>query len=190
MRTRRRSPLIDLANNQVPILEVCRWVGMSVPEGTPPRSLKVHCPFGEIAHTDGGIAPALRVYPDTNGAYCFSCGFFSSVWLAASIWNVRQVEAARMLLDRIGYQPVSTAQLWALAQVRPAPDTTALSQALRVFCERTDAAWSRHQFEEQPAEILDRCLALLSYVQTSEQAEEWLCHSKLIMQRVLMQTGR
>jgi hypothetical protein len=179
----RRSPLIDLANSVVPILDVCRWAGISVPTDTPPRSLKVRCPFTEIAHTDQ--SPAMRIFPDTNGAYCFSCGYFSPVWLTASVEGVSQTEAAKMLLDRVGYQPASAASLWEMANAEPTPDTTALSQTLRLYCGRIDPTWGSRQFETGVGAVLDRCLALLSYVRSGEQANEWLIQTKLVMQRVL-----
>jgi hypothetical protein len=182
---RHRSPLVDLANEHVRILDVCRWVEMRVPDGTPPRSLKVHCPFGVEAHTDHGSAPAMRVYPDTNQTFCFSCGYFSPVWLAACVWKVNAVEAAQMLLDRIGYQPASVETLWALALAEVVPDTASLGQALQTYCGRVDSHWSTRQFESLSASMLDRCLSLLSHVRTAEQAQTWLTSSKLIMSRVI-----
>lgn len=178
--------LVETANEQVDILDVCRWVGMRVPYEVP-RSLKVRCPFGELAHTDHGVAPAFRIYPDTNSSFCFACGFFSPVWLAASVWGMTRREAATALLDRIGYKPVSLAQLWAnvVAAPEPPPDTTYLGLALRTYCDRIDTEWCRRQFETRTAHTLDRCLALLSHVRTSEQARLWLTHSKLIMSRVM-----
>lgn len=187
---RRRSSVtnrvVDLANEHVAILDVCRWVGMHVPSEVP-RSLKVRCPFGELAHSDHGVAPAFRIYPDTESAFCFVCGFFSPVWLAASVWGVTSREAATMLLDRIGYKPLSLSALWSevVVAAEPPADTTYLGLALRTYCDRINPRWFQQQFEPRTAHTLDRCLALLTYVRTPDQVNLWLTHSKIAMMRVM-----
>jgi hypothetical protein len=186
MRSRRQPSPITVANEHVPILWVCRLIGMAVPDEIF-RATKVRCPFGAIYHSDHGVAPAFRIYPDANDANCFAkCGHFRPVSLAALAWDRPPAQVAVELLDRIGYRPLSLAQLWAAAVSREqSPDTTLLSLALRAYCERVDRDWPVRQYEPEIAVTLDRCLALLSRVHSEDQAAQWLTGGKAVMDRAL-----
>ncbi len=183
----RKQSLITLANEQVDILLVCRWVGVYVPDEVMGRSVRTHCPFEAVYHLDYGDSAAFRIYPDSNSAYCFAaCGYFTPVWLAATAWNQGTQDAAAELLSRIGYEPEPISKLWAKAQNRELPpDLTYLSLALKTYCERVDSDWESHQFDVGVSTTLDRCFALLDRVFTSEEAKTWLSGCKVIMQRVL-----
>lgn len=180
--------LIAVANEQVSILAVCRMVGVDLPEDAGmARSRKTFCPFGEVYHSDAGLEPAMRVYPDSNSAWCFRCAtYFTPVKMAAQAWDQDWRTAAVVLLDRIGYRPASLAEQWSAVCVPVvAPDTTLLGEALKVFCARHDPQWSVHQFEPEIAGHLSRCLALLDRVGDDEAAQAWLRGTKQAMARLL-----
>lgn len=185
-RRRRQPSPIAVANEHVSILWVCRLIGMAVPDDVV-RSIKLRCPFGTVYHSDHGVAPAMRVYPDENSAHCFAkCGHFSPVSLAATVWDQPRIETATQLLDLMGYRPLSLAQLWAAAITREQPpDTTLLSVALRTYCERLDHEWLGRQYEPRIATALDQCLSLLARVHTEDDAHQWLACGKAVMARVL-----
>ncbi len=184
-----RASLIALANEHVPIVTACRLVGVDLPEdGGLARSRKTFCPFGELYHSDGGAEPAMRIYPDSNSAWCFRCAaYLTPVKLAAQAWDQDWATAAAVLLDRIGYRPPSLAERWAAAvAVVPAPDTTLLAEALKVYCARHDPQWSTDQFAPDVAGQLARCLTLLDRVGDDEDAARWLAGTKRAMRAFLI----
>lgn len=187
-RSIRRPSAISVANELVSIIQVCRWLGVDVPEDVAyGRSVKVRCPFGEFYHSDGGIEASMRLYPDTNHAYCFSCAYhYSPVSLAARAWDQRYQTAAATLLEKVGHKPVSLAQAWSevVDQVVP-PNRDSLAAALTTYCLRIDPGWAEHQFTAPVAAVLDKCLALLASVDTDDQATHWLDVCKLVMRRAL-----
>src|SRR3954466_13862718 len=96
---------VAVANEVVSIATVCRWLGVQVPDDDSLRS-KLYCPFGEFNHSDGGRDRALRIYPDSNSAYCFACSeLFTPVKMYARMTddgNWRAVAAT--LLGKVGYR--------------------------------------------------------------------------------------
>lgn len=181
--------VIALANEMVSILAACRLVGMDLPDDVGHRrSIKVHCPFGSLYHSDHGLEQALRIYTDSNSAWCFAgCGYFSPVWLVAQAWDLSATAAATELLDRIGYRPPTLEQAWARAsQVDDTPDVAALRTALQTYCERIAPAWAERQFEAGVAATLTRCLALLDLVTSGAEAQTWLAAAKTVMRRTLV----
>ena len=185
---RARSVTVETANAKVPITVACQVIGMDLPDYAGyQRPLKVHCPFGEFYHVDGGLDPAMRIYPDSNSAYCFAgCGYFSPVWLVAQACDVSTYDAAVSLLERVGHRPASPAQRWAQASTwESPPDVRLLSEALKTYCARICSHWSDQQFDPSVATTLTRCLALLDRVGTESEAQEWLHGVKIVMQRAL-----
>lgn len=187
MTLRRPSP-VTVANEQVSIVTVCQLVGVDVPDDIGSgRSRKVHCPFGEVYHSDHGAAAAMRIYPDSNSAWCFSCSmYFTPVKLAAQAWDQDPQTAALRLLDRVGYRPVDLAQAWAsVTSYEPEPNRALLADALKTYCRRIAPGWGQQQFEPRVAATLTRCLALLDLVKTDEDVKTWLESCKTAMKRVL-----
>lgn len=187
-RPRRRSA-VSIANDKVPIVLACRWIGMNIDDDIAygRSSVKVHCPFGAVYHSDQGVEPSFRIYPDSNSAYCFACStYYSPVWLVAMAWDVQPAEVAVALLERIGVKPVSLADAWAKAAEREvAPDHSLLSEALKTFCARIAADWDDAQFEPAIAGLLSRCLALLELVTAEPDARQWLDGCKKVMRSAL-----
>ena len=184
-----KKSLIVEANERVSIVLVCRLIGVDIEEGRTGGSTKTYCPFGRFYHSDGGTEPALRVYAESNSAYCFSCKkFFTPTSLAADAWDISKKRAAIELLDRIGYKPLTAAELWAGVQQKdPKPDTSMLGMALRTYCRRVDPNWETSQFDPKISAVLDKCLSLLERIKTSTEADEWLATCKEVMTRVLRQ---
>jgi hypothetical protein len=151
------------------------------------RSRKVRCPFGDLYHSDGGVSAAMRIYPQSNTAYCFSCAtHFTPVSLAAKAMDVDRRTAALRLLDDIGYRPLSLAAAWSHALRRePAPDKMLLAEALKTYCRRIDPQWCDRQYEPRVARVLSRCLALLDLVESSGDVQMWLNRCKEAMRQAL-----
>lgn len=184
-----RSPsVVTVANEQVPIVTVCQMLGVDLPDDVGSgRSRKVSCPFGEMYHSDGGIAATMRVYPDSNSAYCFSCStYYTPVSLAARAMGCPVSVAASRLLDRIGYRPPDGSAAWQRVQrFEPEPDKALLADALKTFCRRIDAHWSSRQFDPAVASVLTRCLGLLDLVKSADEVHVWLEGCKEAMRRAL-----
>lgn len=176
------------ANELVSIASVLQMLGVQVPEDLGARSShKVHCPFGEVYHSDHGASPAMRLYPDSNSAYCFSCtAYYTPVSLAAKGLDIDLKTAAIQLLDRIGHKPLDLAAHWqAVKDFVPEPDKALMADALKTFCRRIDARWAARQFEPKIAQTLTRCLGILDMVRTAEDVTTWLEGCKLAMRTVL-----
>jgi hypothetical protein len=186
----KRRSAIAVANERVSIITACRLVGMDVPEDLQQgRSGKVRCPFGHLYHSDHGVEPAMRLYPESNSAWCFSCStYYTPVTLVARAFDQRYETAAAQLLQHIGYKPVTLAQAWAQVVERPnPPQRRLLAEALKTYCRRVDPRWEHTQFHPGQAAALDRCLALLDHVETDEHAAQWLDGCKAVMRRCLHQ---
>lgn len=176
------SYLTDLANTQVPITLVCRKLGTWVPDFDE-KSIKTYCPFGRFYHSDGGTTPAFRVYPGTNSVFCFAgCGYFSCVTLWASARDVHYEEAARVLLDLIGYRPRTLTEQWQDAlEANTGVDQESLTEALRTWCATQTPKWALGQYHSGVSYTLAKYLDIVPHIKTAEDAEKWLEAAKLAM---------
>lgn len=175
--------MVTVANEKVPITTVLNMLGIDVVD----TRRKFCCPFGNIYHSDGGVAAAMRVYLDSNSCYCFSCtAYYTPVLLAARALEMSRRSAAMHLLDRIGYRGLDAAAAWRSArEYEPELDKAMLADALKTYCRRIAPTWSTQQFEPGISRLLMRCFGLLDLVKTSEDANLWLGRSKEAMSRVL-----
>lgn len=183
-----RPSVITVANERVSIVTVCQMIGLDISDDViDGRSRKLPCPFGEIYHSDHGRDPAMRIYADSNSAYCFSCqAYWTPVTLAARAMDVSNKMAATRLLDRIGYKPVDLAQAWKqVTHFEPEVDKAALAEALKTYCRRIEPQWARRQFESDIARHLTRCLSILPLVKSQTDVEVWLTRCKEVMQQVI-----
>lgn len=170
---------VALANARVPILVVCRRLGLDVPE-IAAGSVKVYCPFGELYHADGGREAAFRIYPQTNSAFCFAgCGYFSVVGLVAQVRGTELDSAAEELLDDFG---IPRTRAWddVVAVREPEISHAQLAEAFKTFCHREVPDFARRQFTDLAA-VVGRCLDLLTLVGDSETAYTWLQSSKRVI---------
>lgn len=178
--------VIELANTEVSILEVCRQINLEVPdEVLLGRSVKVMCPQGDVTHPDGGIDPAFRIYPDTNTAWCFVCQqLFTPVTLYVAAHGGTREEAAQQLLKVIGFS-ITALQDFGRLTVEKQPDSASLAEALKIWCSRICTDWETRQFDANVSGILNKCLALLTQVRNTEDAAKWLRVSKQVMGTIL-----
>jgi hypothetical protein len=185
----KQKSLIEEADQRVPIVLVCTLIKMDLEDGLEGRSVKTYCPFGRFFHSDGGVEPAFRIYPDSNSAYCFSCRkYFTPTTLASDAWDIPKKEAAKDLLDRVGYKTLTDEEIWAGVQEQPPePDKSVLGLALRVYCQRVDPSWQASQFVPEVSTVLDKCLSLLDRVTNDQEAEQWLEVCKKVMLRTINQ---
>jgi hypothetical protein len=161
----------------------CRAAGIYVPDIHRDTGSKMHCPWGQVSHSDGGRDPAFRVWPDHG--WCFSCReHFSPVKLASRVWEVSYEQAAIKLLDHVGFKPADYAHHWQRVAAPPELDRSAVAQALRNYCA---ALAPQHRLTEPaPAEYLARCLGFLTQVNDEAGAVQWLALSKQVMSCVLV----
>jgi hypothetical protein len=175
---------IQIANEYVGIVDAASLSGV---DNADFGRAKLYCPFGEFYHSDEGRTPALRIYADTNSAWCFACSkYFTPVGMYALAHDLSPEDAAERLLEISGYvRPTIDARWEAITNLRESVDTTALADALRVACNRMTKNWESLQYEEDVSTMFRKCLQLLPKVQTEEQATKWLASTKQIMLRTL-----
>ncbi len=179
--------VVEVADEVVSIVTALRMFGVELDEHSLRRKLR--CPFG-IYHSDHGLAPAMRVYLETNSAYCFSCTLYlTPVSLAAKAMDCDRRTAAERLLDRIGHRPMDLAGAWRHAvEYTPEPNTALMAEALKTYCRRISPSWAQHQFDPQVAAALTWCLSLLDLVVTEQDVTLWLTSCKAAMKQVLEQS--
>jgi hypothetical protein len=178
----RRPNLVKIANQHVPFPQAAMLVGVGSGSGRG-RGDKVHCPF-PMNHSDGGREDSLRVYPDHG--WCFSeLRYFTPVSLVAGVLETDFEEAARWLLDQVGYVPVTAAHLWEHSQRVTEPGIEELGEALKVWCAANCPDWQRLQYDMAVSDRLARCLGLLTAVRTPEDCVRWLDGCKRAMRQVL-----
>lgn len=180
--------VVAVANEKVSIVTVCQLLGVELPDDIGMgRSRKVRCPFGAVYHSDQGVSAAMRVYPESNSAYCFSCAaYYTPVSLAARAMDCDRKTAAVRLLDHIGHKPLDLAAAWRDAvEYEPKPDRALLADALKTYCRRIDPQWCTRQFEPGVAGVLSRCLSLLDLVTDAEAVQLWLQRCKEAMRHAL-----
>jgi hypothetical protein len=178
----RHQSLISIANRHVSFPQAAQLVGVGWGV-TRDRGSKVHCPFSML-HADGGRAPALRIW--TDHGWCFAeTRWFSPVSLVAAVRELDAENAAKWLLDKVGYVPVTYAHLWEHAQRTRDLGKSELAAALSVWCAANCPDWQVRQYEPVVAERLSRCLSLLALVHTSDDCLTWLSGCKHGMRQVL-----
>ena len=175
---------VTLANAKVSIDQALRWAEAEPGYG------KLHCPFGPVAHSDGGVERSLRTY-DTNTAHCFSCKrTWTPVSMMSEWWDCSREEAAEKMLRLSGITQPGWQEKWEQAHQPRPPDLAALGEALKTWCRRMlGPSWEQEQFDPRLAVPLGHCLGMLSRVTTADEAEEWLNGSKSVMMTVVKLTG-
>jgi hypothetical protein len=182
MKTEERSD-IQIANELYSIVDACNIAGM----GTSGGNAKQWCPFGEIAHSDGGMAKAFRIYEDTNTAHCFACqATWTPVKLVAQVRDVSYESAADYILTLINYVAPDVDSQWAaLMSQQQKVNADDLAEALKVACLRMAPDWEVRQFEDLVAHKFRQCLDLLPKIHTEEAANKWLTIAKQAMKQEL-----
>jgi hypothetical protein len=169
------------ANEHYSILSACARIGMDVEASA--RARKIYCPFGNVFHSDGGDEPAMRVYEDSNHAYCFACRkYFTPSILIAMAEDIPEDRAVDSMLLELGYIKTDTGERWEAASAESTVNTAALAEALHIAAARIITPWSVRQYDADVVEWMSKCLALLGKVETVEQGETWLDVTKKVLQ--------
>lgn len=184
-----RTSWITLANEQVKIVDVLASINISVQVASSHGvSKKLHCPFGGLYHSDSGLEKTMRVFQETNSAYCFRCNqSYDSVSLASALWDVSRPEAAMRLLEDSDFKPKTLKERWRDA-VTPEVievDLLSLADALKTYCSGISQDWNIKQLDGEVAIKLNACLDLLRSVNTPQDSEKWLSVCKQVMSKVL-----
>jgi hypothetical protein len=181
--------LTQFANQKISIATACQWAGMRVFEGEGER--KVRCPFGDVAHADGGVEASFRMYEEDNSAYCFACSkYWSPVGLMSEFWDCTRAEAAERMCKTAGITPPDWRERWEELQHPVPPDTASLAEALKRWCSRIyGPLWGVDQFEPRLAVPLMACLGVLPLVSSGQEADIWLHGCKLAMLPLLQEQG-
>jgi hypothetical protein len=185
MTLRTEESVVSLANRIIAFPVAARLAGMEdVPEPRMSGS-RAWCPFGEFSHLDGGREKAMRVYYDHG--WCFAeSRYFSSVGIYAEMHDLQFEEAARQLLDRIGYKPESWQKHWdEVISVSDGPDLNALAAALRVRLSARYSDWGNRQYDPVVSAALASCLGLLTRVHSEADCVTWLEGSAVVMSKAL-----
>jgi hypothetical protein len=168
----RRGRITDRAARLVPVCVVLDMLNIPNP-GTPPEgvSVKVACPFQELHPQDRSGEKDMRIYGDGK-AYCHMCAEgWDSVALAAKLWEVTRVQAARQLLAAQGLEV--TAEDEVVATVTPAQLRSASVAALGI--------WADANGVDRFSERYVRCLGLADQIQTAEHVDAWLSACKTFL---------
>jgi len=185
-----RAELLKTANERVSITAACNMIGMNVSDYAA-ASMKVYCPFGEIFHQDGGMSKSMRIYTESNSAFCFAgCGYFDPVKLISTKRDIPEEAAAEALLEETGYVAPNYQDQWdALMSEKPVVNTADLAEALKVACSRMVPNWEERQFDELVSHKLAQCLDLLRKVHTDDDATNWLDVTKKVMKATMKATA-
>jgi hypothetical protein len=112
--------------------------------------------------------------------------YLSPVKLLVLAQELAPEEAARQLLDRIGYRPASWLERWdELQDEQPEPDYASLARALRTHLEVRYPDWGNRQLDSYVSTTLARCLGLLTRVHSEADCKLWLERSSEVMARAL-----
>lgn len=176
-----------IANELIGIATACQLIGMSEIDRFITSNVKAYCPFGDVAHSDGGYEKAFRIYPDTNSAYCFACGkAWTPVSLMADARDLTPAEAADVILELSGYvEPTVDSEWDALVNAPVVIDRPELAEGLKVYCSRIASDWEERQFEPTVSRVLTSCLELLPAVKTREDVTKWFNATKRVMTSIL-----
>jgi len=162
-----------MANEHYSIFKACARVGMDI--GVAARAKKEYCPFGQVWHSDGGESPAMRVYEDSNHAYCFACPkYYTPSLLIATAEDLSEDAAVDSMLLELGYIESDTGARWDAAIKPPTLNKAAFSEALQIAAARIITPWSIRQYDPEVVEWMNKCLSLLEKVHTIEHGEVWL----------------
>ena len=171
----RKKPLVQIANEQVPMADVLKWCGVDAT--LKPRRMTAACP-------SCGQADVLRIFGDR--AWCFGeSRMYRPADLLAVHWKTDREHAAARALKQVGYVPAGYAFLWDEAARPPEPNRDMLAESLRVWCSANCRDWAVAQYDPRVAGKLAQCLALLAKVHTDSECALWREKCKEAMRKVL-----
>lgn len=182
--------LVDLADTKIPIETVLMDLyQIEIPYGA--GEWKAQCPLGHD-HSDGGRSKAMKVFSDSNSAWCFSHGMkFTPVSLAQLKFDQPRVQAARALLDyySISTRPPSPDERWETLEHQQQEeeqelDRESLKESFINFLS-TLPLYSIRQFDSEVLRLVSKILRSadkLSSDSDYDTLEEWMSIAKKIME--------
>ena len=174
---------VRLANERYLITQALRDVGLEIfDEVGEGRSHKHVCPFVDIDHIDP--APSLRVFTDTNHAYCYDCErYLTPTRLISLLQGREEPEVAMELLAKVGILDGTAEERFdrMLAAPEEAPNLAEYGEAFRLACARVIKPWRERQYDSDVSEWMTQMLAPLQRVTTTDEAEQWLDVVKKIL---------
>jgi hypothetical protein len=144
------------------------------------KSIKGRCPFADVYHLTVDADLSMRVYSDTNSAYCFAgCGSLTPVFIYAKLNDLSYSKAAWSLLGFVGYKPKNLTEQWReLVSYSEPFDKLSYRQAFIEYCNFTFDNWAELQYKGSVAGAVSKLFSVLEVVNTMDDANTWLSVSK------------
>lgn len=178
---------VTLADTQVPIGDVLQDLfGIQIPHGS--GEWKTNCPL-DHEHRDGGYTSAMKVFTESNSAYCFNHRMQFTptfLWKIYNGWDkVSRITVARTLLEHFGLLKrfEDPDERWDRLErdSEEEVDTTSLKEALRIYASSLPN-YSTLQYENSVLDLMGKL-----YLQANElpdnaeyaTLEMWLTKSKI-----------
>jgi hypothetical protein len=169
--------VIDLANKIVPLRIVLRMGNIYVSEFTYGKSIKARCPYADIYHLTEDAGKSMRVYSDTNTAFCYmGCGVLTPVSVYAKLNGVSYKQSALFLLEKVGHKLKTFDEKWedAVNAVQPL-NLEGYREALNEMCLfYTDGEWNSLKYSSSISSSFSKLLEILDKAQSYEDADRWL----------------
>lgn len=176
MKRLRRGTMVQRASRLVPVVVVLDKLGIAN-SGTPPEgvSLKVECPFQEGHPPDRSGEKDMRIYSDGK-AFCHMCAEgWDSVHLAARVWELSLMQAARHLLALQGIEVSDDDRESLAVKATPAQLRASAVAALAVWADANDI----NRFSAAYA----KCLQAADDIVSEEHVDAWLTACQNFLRR-------
>lgn len=162
--TNESKKVIDLAE-KIPIEMVLEDL-FNIDSPSASGAWKTHCPLG-AEHSDGGSSKALKVFSESNSAWCFS---HYQKFTPISLWRLRhrssKIEAAYAVLKHFGqeYRPLTPAERWDRLNNLPAPvlELDDLRNAIMMYCRAHLPGFDYRQYDPDFMKVMVQVLDSLS----------------------------
>lgn len=189
--------LVEIAEEDVRIERVLQDL-FSIDSVEDAGGWKTHCPLG-AEHSDGGTSKAMRVYSDTNSAYCFS---HRTSFTPLSLWRLKHPhmsrrEAAEDMLEHYGIRstPPTLDERWEhleATEEKVPQDVEALRETLRYFARTTLPDYAAKQYDAEVLEVMGK-IYLTSESLTGDCSYDtmvhWLQTAKNVMKKLWRKNG-
>jgi hypothetical protein len=182
--------IIDIANKIVPLRIVLGMTNIYVSEFTYGKSIKARCPYADIYHLTEDAGKSMRVYSDTNTAFCYmGCGVLKPVSVYAKLNGVSYKDSAKFLLEKVGHKLKTFDEKWADAVSDTGPlKLEGYREALDEIClQHSQGQWGYLKYMSSISSSFSQLLSILDKAQSYDDADKWLDIAK---QHMLKQIDR
>jgi hypothetical protein len=176
--------VVDIANRIVPLRIVLGMTNIYVSEFTYGKSIKTRCPFADIYHLTEDAGKSMRVYSDTNTAFCYmGCGVLTPVSVYAKLNGVPYKAAAKFLLEKVGHKLKTFDEKWADAVNGVEPlNLQGYRDALNEICTSySKGEWSSLKYSPSVSSSFSKLLEILDKASSYEDADRWLATARQLM---------